>query len=172
MFSSSALIGIFGPKASLQGPWFCIAVTGAPTVTCTWRERMSWHVRKHTHKTTCPMQSRYGFDFGLRGSVIVAFSVRVDFYLFDRLLVPLHGLWFLVALTARQLGCLGTRGTRSFWVAGVWGQGAWAWPSPGILRLKISWSPVPWQGGWNPLFPSWSQAPHLGLLLSLSVLVM
>lgn len=43
--------------------------------------------RKHTHKTTYHMQSRYGFDFALSGSVIVSFFVGVDFYLSVWLLV-------------------------------------------------------------------------------------
>lgn len=74
MFPSSTLIGRFGADAPLQVPGLHRSdthVTGTDDLTC----------RKHTHKTTYHMQSRYGFDFALSGSVIVSFFVGVDFYL-------------------------------------------------------------------------------------------
>ncbi|KAF4019255.1 hypothetical protein G4228_010847 [Cervus hanglu yarkandensis] len=73
----------------LKEPDSDLHVTGTDELTC----------RKYTHKTTCPMQSRYGFDFDLRGSVIVAFSVRVDFYLLTDFWFPS---WNLVSLSASQ----------------------------------------------------------------------
>lgn len=87
------------------------------------------------------MQSRYGFDFSLSGSVIVSFSVRVDVLSFGLTAGWVHGLWFPFAITAGEFGSLGARVTRA--------------PGPGkseegetqdgifqgLLRLKISGGP-------------------------------
>lgn len=64
------------------------------------------------------MQSRYGFDFGLRGSVIVAFSVRVDFYLSADV-----GFcsWFVVSSCHCSLciGLPGNQGDQGSWPEGL-----------------------------------------------------
>lgn len=64
------------------------------------------------------MQSRYGFDFDLRGSVIVAFSVRVDFYLSTDFWFPS---WFVVSSCHHGLSTwlLGNQRYQGFWVVGV-----------------------------------------------------
>lgn len=123
------------------------------------------------------MQSRYGFDFSLSGSVIVSFSVRVDVLSFGLTVGWAHGLWFPFAITAGEFGSLGARVTRAP------GPGKSEEGEPqdgifqGILRLKISGGAQgPWQVAAEPLFLSWTFSchllPRLGFLLSLSVLLM
>ena len=114
-------------QSSLKESDSDLHTSGADELTC----------RKYTHKTTCPMQSRYGFDFDLRGSAIVAFSVRVDLYLSADFWFRS---WFVVSSCHRSswTWLLGNQRDQGSWPVGVWGDGAPGWPSQGILRLEIS----------------------------------
>lgn len=130
-----------------------------PTVTCTWQERMSWHVESTHTKPHAPCKA----DMVLISAFVVLLSLPFPWewiFISQPTSGSVHGLWFPVAIAACALGCLETRGTRAPGLRaseereprdGV-PEACWDWRS--------GWSPAPWQVAAGPLSPSWILCCH------------